>query len=133
MDERDQQIIARMRRLYEAFNRGEYDAVLELAHPDIELGRPGGLAPIKGAAAVRAWMEPDAFEEQQTQPLEFSVNGDKVLVRARTRNRGAGSGIELENEGFQVWTLAENDLVIRHEYFFVDQEAEARHAAGLAN
>ena len=133
MDERDEEIIARMRRLYEAFNRGDFDRVMGMAHPDIELVRPGGLPSIKGAAAVRAWMEPDAFERQETEPLDFSVNGDKVLVRARTRNRGAGSGIELEIEGFQLMTLDEEDLVIRHESFTADQEAEAVRAAGMAD
>jgi ketosteroid isomerase-like protein len=133
MDEREDQIIARMRRMYEAFNRGEFDRVMEMAHPDIELVRAGGLAPIKGAAAVRAWMEPDAFEKQETEPLDFTVNGDKVLVHARTRNRGAGSGIELENEGFQLWTLGADDLVVRHEFFTADRKAEALRAAGIAD
>jgi ketosteroid isomerase-like protein len=133
MDEREEQIVAHMRRLYEAFNRGDFDRVMEIAHPDIELVRPGGLASIKGAAAVRAWMEPDAFEQQETEPLEFSINGDKVLVRARTRNRGAGSGIELEIEGFQLMTLDEDGRVIRHEFFTPEQEAEARQAAGIAD
>jgi ketosteroid isomerase-like protein len=133
MDERDEEIIARMRRLYDAFNRGDFDRVMEMAHPDIEVVRPGGLGVISGATAVRTWMEPDAFEKQVTEPLAFRVSGDKVVVHVRTRNRGAGSGIELEDHGFQLWTLGEDDLVIRHEFFFADQEAEALRAAGMAD
>jgi ketosteroid isomerase-like protein len=133
MNDHNDQLIARMRRLYEAFNRREFDRVMEMAHPDIELVRAGGLAPIKGAEAVRAWMEPDAFEAQVVEPLAFRVNGDRVLVHARARNRGSGSGIELENEGFHLWTLNEDDLVVRHEFFTGDRKAEALRAAGIAD
>ena len=34
-------------------------------------------------AALRAWMEPDAFEEQRVEALDFKVQGDKVLVLVR--------------------------------------------------
>jgi hypothetical protein len=43
-------------------------------------------------------MEPDAFDERQIEPLEFSVQGNKVLVRKHTGARGAGSGIESEGQ-----------------------------------
>ena len=43
-------------------------------------------------------MEPDAFEEQRIEPLDFRVEGKKVLVREHTQARGAGSGINLDVE-----------------------------------
>ena len=66
--------------------------------PTIEIVPPGGQASLRGAAALRAWMEPDAFEEQRIEPLDFRVEGDKVLVRQHAQARGAGSGIELDVE-----------------------------------
>jgi ketosteroid isomerase-like protein len=131
MDDRDQATIDTLRRAYEAFNRGDYDAVLELARPDIRYTRTGVEAPLTGTAAVRAWMEPDAFDRQHTDPLDFLVNGDKVLVRQRFSARGAESGIELEVHSWAVFTLDEDGLVARAEMFLQHEEPEARRAAGL--
>ncbi len=77
-------------------------------------------------------MEPDAIAEQRSEPREFRVNGDKILVRQHTRSRGAGSGIELEADFWVVWTFDEDGLVTRIESFLVDQKAEALEAAGLS-
>jgi ketosteroid isomerase-like protein len=131
MSERDQEIITRLRRSYEAFNRGDFDAASELAHPKIEFVRPGGQSSLRGAEALRAWMEPDAFEEQVVEPLEFTVEGDKVLVRQHARARGAGSGIEMGLDSWAVWTVDDDGLMTRLEFYLHHQETEARKAAGL--
>src|SRR4051794_38859128 len=98
MSDRDQKIIISLRRAYEAFNRGDFDAAIEIAHPDVAFVRPGGQSPLTGADAMRVWMEPDALVEQRIEPRAFRVGGDKVLVRQHTSGRGAESGIELELE-----------------------------------
>src|SRR5439155_12453962 len=54
--------IERVRATYDAFNRGDFDAAMETVHPDVEFVPPGGQQAMRGAARVRAWMEPDAFE-----------------------------------------------------------------------
>ena len=131
MSERDQEIITRLRRSYGAFNRGDFDAAGELAHPEIEFIRPGGQSSLRGAEALRAWMEPDAFEEQVVEPLEFTVEGDKVLVRQHARARGAGSGIEIDIDSWAVWTVDDDGLITRLEFYLNHQETEARKAAGL--
>ena len=87
MSDRDEEIIVRLRRFYEAFNRDDFDAAMEIAHPEIEFVRPWGQPPLRGADALRAWMQPDAFEEQQLEALELSVKGNKVLVRSHARGR----------------------------------------------
>jgi ketosteroid isomerase-like protein len=127
----DEEMIAVLRRLHEAFNRGDFEAALQLAHPDIELVRAGGQSSVKGVAALREWMKPDAFEEQRLEPLDFRVNGDKVLVRAHATGRGAGSGIEVDVEGWIVWTLDDHGLVKEAQLFPPNEEAEALEAAGL--
>ncbi len=128
---RDQENIANLRRIYEAFNREDFDAAIEIAHPEMEFVRPGGQSSVKGTEAMRAWMEPDAFESQTVEPLEFTVEGDKVLVRQHARARGAGSGIEIDIDSWAVWTLDETGLATRLEFYLHHQEAEAREAAGL--
>jgi len=132
MADRDEEIIAGLRRIYEAFNRGDFDAAAEIAHPDIEFVRPGGQSSVRGVAALRAWMEPDAFEEQRVEPLDFRVRGHKVLVRQHAQARGAGSDIELDIGSWAVWTLDDEGLVMRLEFYLHHQEAEALKAAGLS-
>ncbi len=131
MSDRDEEIIERLRRTYDAFNRGDFDAAMEMADPEIEFVRPGVLSLIRGAEGLRGWMEPDAFEEQTIEPLEVRVEGSKVLVHHHIRSRGAGSGIEVNAEGWFVWTLNDDELATRLEGFLGHQKAEALDAAGL--
>jgi ketosteroid isomerase-like protein len=132
MSDRQQEMINAVRRSYEAFNRGDFDTAIELAHPEIEFVPPGDQAPMRGADTMRAWMEPDAFESQQLEPREFRVQGNKVLVRHHARARGAGSGIEIELEAWVLWTLDDDCLATRVEGFLPHQDAQAFKAAGLS-
>ena len=123
--------IETLRRAYEAFNRGDFDAAIEIAHPDVEFFLPGGQSPLRGADALRAWMEPDAMLDQRIEPLEFRINGNRVLVRQHTTARGAGSGIELDLDNWAVWTMSGDGLARRLQSFLAHEEAEALEAAGL--
>ena len=125
----DEDMVAALRRFHDAFNRRDFDAVIQLAHPDVELVRAGGQPSVTGAAALREWLEPDAFEEQRLEPLDFRVKGDKVFERARVTGRGAGSGIEIDVVGYAVWTL--DDRGLKKAQLFLE-EAEALEAAGLS-
>jgi ketosteroid isomerase-like protein len=127
----DEKMIAALRRFHEAFNRGDVEALVQMAHPDIELVRTGGMSSVKGVAALREWMEPDAIEEQRAEPLDFRVKGDKVLVREHLTGRGAGSGIEIDVVTCVVWTLDDHGLVKEIQGFLPHEEAEALEAAGL--
>jgi ketosteroid isomerase-like protein len=130
--EKNSEMINGLRRACEAFNRGDFDTAIELAHPEVEFVRPGDQAPLRGADAFRAWMEPDAFASQQLQLREFRVQGNKVLVRQHARAVGAGSGIEMELEAWVLWTFDDDGLVTRVEGFLPHQDAEAFKAAGLS-
>jgi ketosteroid isomerase-like protein len=127
----EEKMIAVLRRLHEAFNRRDFETVVQLVHPDFELVRAGGQSSIKGVAALREWMEPDVFEEQRFEPLDFSVKGDKVLVRVHVTGRGAGSGIEFDVVTYAVYTLDDHGLVKEAQVFLPHEEAEALEAAGL--
>jgi ketosteroid isomerase-like protein len=133
MSDRDQEVINRLRGAYEAFNRADFDTAMEVAHPEIEFIGPGGQSPRRGADAMRAWMEPDAFENQQIEPVEMRMQGNRVLVLGRTRARGAVSGIELDLDIWAVWTFDDHGLATRVEAFLPHQETEALEAAGLAD
>jgi len=129
----DNELIERLRRNSEALNRGDFDAAMEMAHPDIVFVRPGGLPELRGVDAVRAWMEPDAFESQRIELLDVEIEGNKVLTKQRTMARGAGSGIEMQIDSLIVWTFDEEGKVTRVEAFLMQDEEATRRAAGLAN
>jgi ketosteroid isomerase-like protein len=124
--------IDKLRRAYEAFNRGDFDAAIAFAHADVEFFPPGDQAPYRGVEEFRAWMEPDAFESQVVEPLEFTAAGNKILVDQHTKARGAGSGIELELRSWTVWTFDDEGLLTRVQNFLEHEKAEALEAAGLS-
>ena len=121
-----------LRAFYDAYNRRDFDALPKPIHPQFELVPPGDQPPIRGAGPVRAWMEPDAFESQVLEPLDFRSVGDKVLVRGQSKIRGAGSGIEMEWHFWAVWTFGDDGVPTRAEIYLEHQEAEALEAAGLS-
>ncbi len=119
----------RLRRAYEAFNRGDFDGALTFAHPDVEVPR-GRSDPYRGIEKFRAWMEPDAFEEQLLEPLEFIVSGNEISVRQRMSPRGiewnrvgrsspGPCGPSTKTAWPRGWSRTDQE------------EAEAREAAGL--
>jgi ketosteroid isomerase-like protein len=132
MSDRDEEMISTLRRQYEALNRGDFDMAIETVYPEVEFIRPGVEAPVRGAGALRAWLEPDALVDQRWKPKEFRVNGDKVLVRQNTRARGAASGIELDVDTWAVWTMDDDGLVTRIQGFLTHEESAALEAAGLS-
>ena len=129
----EEENVEKLRRAYEAFNRGDFDAAIEITRPDFEFVRVGGQGSVRGAAAFRAWMEPDAFEDLRLEPLEFRAHGSKVLVHARSLARGAGSGIELDLTNWAVWTFDEDGLATRVEGFLDHQKDRALRAADLSD
>jgi ketosteroid isomerase-like protein len=124
----EEDLIERLRRAYELFNAEDFDAVIEMAHPDIVFVRTGGQSDLRGAAALRAWMEPDAFESQLIEPEEFEAAGSRVLVRQHATARGAVSGIEVEIESWTVWTFDDDGKATRMEFYLPHEEDQARRA-----
>ncbi len=130
------ELVARLRRAYGAFNRGDLDtAVAEMRlDTEFELVRAGfgGQGPIKGALAYREWLEPDAIEAQLIEPVDFHVVGMKVLVQQHGSGRGAASGIELSIDTWAVWTFNDDGDAVRVEAFAADEKSAAFRAAGLS-
>jgi ketosteroid isomerase-like protein len=132
MSEENVEIPSSLRRVYEAYSRGDFDTAMQLAHPEIELIPPGGQSSLRGAEAVRRWMEPDALLDQRVELLDCRINGNRALIRQRSVARGAKSGIEIDIKMWAVWTLNEDGLATRIEAFLIDEESAALEAAGLS-
>ena len=126
-----QENVENLRRAYDAFNRGDFDVAIEAVRSDFEFVRAGGQGSVRGAAAFRAWMEPDAFEDLRIEPIEIRAHRNKVLVHGRSKASGAGSGIELDFANWAVWTFDEEGFATRVEAFLEHEKDEALAAAGL--
>lgn len=127
MPEDMDQAIDRLRKAYEAFNRGDFDESAEFVHPDILWNRVAEFeSPLQGREAVRANMEPDVCSEQQGSINQVEVVADCVLALVNFSAKGAGSGIEMEDEAWHLWRIKDG-LAIEFRYF--DSRDEAVEAA----
>jgi ketosteroid isomerase-like protein len=123
----EDELIERLRRGYEAFNRGDHEAATKWVHPEVVFVRLSpGRTELRGAEAFRAWMEPDAFESQASEPREIEIEGNMALIHQHTRARGAGRGIEIEIESWAVLTFDEDGRVTRMESYLEHEQDEAR-------
>jgi ketosteroid isomerase-like protein len=128
-----------VRRVYEAHERKDFEAVFAEYDPQIEwrtdrLGDPApGLHSIYvGHEGIRTfWREWfKAWETVTFKYEEFIDAGDKVVVVLSQRMRGRTSGVELDWRSYaQVWRISEGK-VVGVEFF--PTRAEALEAAGLS-
>ena len=115
----------------EAFNRGDIEGLLELAHEDVEIDDPERTGRTwKGRDGYREfiaeWLE--NFDEYRVEIEEIEANGDRYYVRFTQRGRGAGSGLEFELPLH--YTITFRDEKMARMQIFTPAE-DARRAAGL--
>ena len=128
-----QQNVAAARRIYEARNRGDVDAVLAECHQDVtwrpHLASLGG-QPIRGHDEVRAYMASlqEDWHGFRHEPVEFFDAGDKVVAFRDTYARGPGSGIDVEVPVAHVLTFEDGKCL---GYVSYHDRAEALRVAGL--
>jgi uncharacterized protein len=106
------------RRSYEAFERGDLDAVLADMHPEIEWHQAQGLPHggfYRGREAVRRAifdpLEEEWWDEFSVLPDEFLDAGTEVVVLGRYRGRAKGTGKRLDVPFVHVWTWRDGTAV----------------------
>jgi ketosteroid isomerase-like protein len=126
--------VAAVRRTYDAFHRGDVDALLSEVDPEVEwcvdAAIPGAVRVYRGHEGVRKYLEQaqEAFERVRFEIEDFIDAGeDRVILVATIHVRGKASGVETNLRGYELFTLREGKLV-RREVFF--DRAEALAAAG---
>ncbi len=92
-----------VRRCLDGWNRGDVDAWLETAHPEVEFvseiatGMEGDEAVLRGVAELhRYWDDWHSIWNLKIEPREMRDLGETVLVLGRLRARGEASGVSLE-------------------------------------
>ncbi len=111
-----------MRQGYEAFNRGDIEAVMGLFDPEIEWQEPDveGLpdrGTHHGAEAVANEVfgaVAEHWDEFRAVADEFLDAGDRVVVLGRFRGRGKASGGTLDAPFAHVWTLGDDGRAVHH-------------------
>jgi ketosteroid isomerase-like protein len=113
--------IAIVSRGYDAFNRGDVDAVLELVHPEFAWSDPPDVVGVRGgigrgdfAAYLRGLAE--AFDEFYCKPQEFRIAGDALIVIVREGGRGKISGARVEHRLMHVWRFRHGRAVSLEAY-----------------
>jgi uncharacterized protein len=101
-----------VRRSYEAFARGDMDAVVADMHDDIEWEQAQGLphgGSYRGLDQVRTAifdpLDEEWWDEFAADPHEFLDAGGEVVVLGRYRGRAKGTGTKLDVPFVHVWSF----------------------------
>jgi ketosteroid isomerase-like protein len=110
----------------EALSHRDVEAVLEIAHPDIEfVTHPGmvGQKPVyRGHEGIRQWLQ--ALELWQSFQVEveeaIDTSEDTVMTVTRVTARGSGSGVDVELRTYDLVTIVGGK--IRRRVFYDSRE-----------
>jgi ketosteroid isomerase-like protein len=121
-----------VRAMYDAFNRGDTDAILELADPAVSVEDHGVIdgAIYEGREGVVRFLafQADAFNAQSAELEELIETGDEIVAVIRLRGEGPLSRIPLEGRFTHVWQIAGGKARRLRVYA---SKQEALEAAGL--
>jgi ketosteroid isomerase-like protein len=124
-----------VRQAYECIERGDWDRMADLLHPNAEQhGTIGGVEEgfvARGISQIRQNVEQagEAWDEQHVEPEKFIDAGDRVVVFQREYQRGKSSGVELVVETAEVFDLR-GGRIARMQGFM--DRATALEAVGLS-
>jgi ketosteroid isomerase-like protein len=125
-----QENIELVRRGYEVFNSGDFEAWLAMLSPDIEIDERY-LAPdaavYRGHEGVRRWARvgSDAIRSPRFEVLRWFEGGDTVVTEVVTHVRGVGSGVETTARLAHALRIRDQKLVYVGSFSSVEQALEA--------
>jgi ketosteroid isomerase-like protein len=130
--------VDRLRRGFEAFARGDIDAVEEVIDPEFEIENSiliDALPSVRGVEALQVNTDRvrEAFGDFTWEPQEIIEVGDRILVRVHVAGEGRSTALPMEQlspnlDIGHLWTLRDGRAVSLRIF---RTWAEARAAAGL--
>ena len=121
-----------VRRVYEALNRGDWDAVFRDAHPDFEMTTQRGptAGTHKGREGVQGYGEDyiEAFDNFRVEPETFHETGDLVVVLVTRRGRPKGGTVDMVVRNGHLFTVRNGKIVSMRSF---PDPKKALEAAGL--
>jgi ketosteroid isomerase-like protein len=124
-----------VKRLYDAFNRDDFDAGLALCDSEVVIDRSNSIGPdaqiYRGHPGLEEfWSQwKRAWAETRWEIDECIDNGDNVVVLGRLHARGAASGVTVEANVSQV-VVVRGGKVLSSKLF--QSRSDALEAAGLS-
>src|SRR5215207_5486102 len=103
--------VAIARRAYEAFNRGDLQAMVADLAPNFEYATtgaiPGMTGVYRGAEGILGFLEwmRSEFERPRIEVHELVDAGDQVVAAVTLRGRGTQSGVEASWDVWHAWTM----------------------------
>jgi ketosteroid isomerase-like protein len=128
--------VQRVRQALLAMERGDVDAVVAQAHPDIEFVNPpyaiepGTRHGVEGFKTGLGNML-EAFEELRFDSQRVIDLGDRVVAVGRWTGRGRGSSYKFDPQPYAFLVTLHEGQIIRYEWFALPEEAFA--AAGISD
>jgi ketosteroid isomerase-like protein len=121
-------------RAYDAFNRGDIDALLAITCEDVEwhpAPEDPDSTPQYGHAGVRRFVEQwtDVLRELHVRQEELIEEGDCVVARMHYVGRGRGSGVPVEARVYQVFSFRDGLVARIDEFYDREQALEAARRA----
>src|SRR4051794_21564543 len=122
-----------VRRVYDALNQGDWDAVFRDAHPDFEVTTQRG--PDAGTHRRREGVQGfgadylEAFDSMVFEPEEVIENGDQVVVVVTRRARPRGGSLDVVVRNGHLWTVRGGKILSMKSF---PDPAKAIEAVGLS-
>jgi uncharacterized protein len=113
-----------------AWNRGDYEAIVDMCHPDVQWTfsdrLPDATGQIRGKAAVRRFFEnfTGDWSEISIQPGRIVEHGSNVVAEVEFLARGR-DGIEVAMSFVHVWTVRDGQIVRFRGFPSFDEALEA--------
>jgi ketosteroid isomerase-like protein len=125
-----QENVELVRRVNNAFNRGDFEAWLANADPDVRIRSSFTGQEYHGLEGAREWWREvrGAFSDFQIEHEELRDVGDFVLVRAAIRGHGTDSSAPFDTTAWMVMEFRKGKCVASLNFL---SEADALEAAGL--
>ena len=104
-----------VRRVFEALNRGDWDAVFQDVHPDFEMTTQRGpnAGTHQGREGVQRFGEDyiEAFDNFTVEPESFHTSGDQVVVLVKRRGRPKGGSVDMVIRNGDLFTVRDSKIV----------------------
>jgi ketosteroid isomerase-like protein len=123
-----------VRRMLDAFNRGDVDAVIAAFHEGCEVSEPPEMPDrpalgFHGHDGIREWMTNlREVAGVEFRPRSFTTSGDVIVTELASRGQGQASGVPVEWTTFAVLRVREGKIARAQGFLSRD---EALKAAGL--
>ena len=127
--------VERLRGVYQAFNEGGVEAILERLAPEFQV-RDRESSPDRetrlGKEGIKQLFDSymEAFDALRLEPEEFIDAGDQIVVSLHQRVRGKGSGAEVVGHIAHVWTMNEGAVLSLRIFGDKDSALETLRAEG---